>query len=434
MSLSERLKNFDMYSQEDEENSPISPEITALCSELTKSLSKKIATIPIWFEYSKEEQQKLIRDFLNVKLNEQFSEIKLTAAEKERISSTFFNSVYGFGSLDFLISRENVSKIFVNSPMNIYVEADGHIEKADVVIDKNQFNSLINRLTEISGKSSSVITFRFNNLLVTILREPVCATTLILKKVSDINYDFGYFERRDVLNTDISAFLRAILNSKKRILISSPAQCGKTSVLNSFINEAVQDSRMVLFEEGALINSTRSSLSRFDVEGLKEKERHDLITAALYYKPDYIFSDINDIDFNIEIAELSVNSHGFISTVRADSFVEAFSFYTSVWMSRLKCTEKLAKVRFAKDIDYIIQLRKEEDYFRIASIVAVSANKAGTPVLNELLTYKSGEYKYKFDDDILTDKEDFEYAESYNKSKSQTPKQQKLTFSARLGV
>ena len=295
MTLSERMKKFDLYPQEESETPAISPELSALCSELTKALSKKIATIPIWFDYSKEEQQSLIKNFLNTKLNEKFNEIQLTSAERERISETFFDSIYGFGSLDFLISQQEISKIFANSPDEIYVEKLGHIEKTDVKIDEEQFNSLIKKLTDISRKDTSVITFRFNNLLVTILKEPVCSTKLVLKKVMNTEFDFGYFERRGVLNEDISAFFRMILNCKKRLLISSPVQCGKTSLLNAFINEAADKSRIILFEEGALINSKRDGLTRFDVEGLNEKEQDDLITTALYYKPDYIFSDINDL-------------------------------------------------------------------------------------------------------------------------------------------
>ena len=430
MTLSERMKKFDLYTQEDE-TPAISPELTALCSELTKALSKKIATIPIWFDYSKEEQQSLIKNFLNTKLNEKFNEIQLTSAERERISETFFNSIYGFGSLDFLISQQEISKIFANSPNEIYVEKLGHIEKTDVKIDEEQFNSLIKKLTDISKKDASVITFRFNNLLVTILKEPVCSTKLVLKKVMNTEFDFGYFERRGILNEDISEFFKMILNSKKRLLISSPVQCGKTSLLNAFINEAADKSRIILFEEGALINSKRNGLTRFDVEGLNEKEQDNLITTALYYKPDYIFSDINDLGFNIEISELKDNTPGFISTVRANSYIEAFSYYTSVLSSRLKCTEKVAKMRFANDIDYIIQLGKEDDNFRLSSIVAISSNKAGTPVLTEILTFKSGEYKYKFDTEIITETPlQTEIQEPEKVQKPEPPK--KLTFSARL--
>lgn len=429
MSVSERLKKFDIYINEEQETQPDTPELAALCSELNKALSKKIAAIPIWFNYTQEEQKELILNFLNTKLNEQFSEIKLTASEKERISREFFESIYGFGSLDFLIAQKEISKIFVNSPTDIYTEVLGCIEKADVTIDRRQFESLINNLTELSGKNSSVITFRFNNLLVTILKEPVCSEKLILKKVADTNFDFSFFERRDILTEDISKFLRTLLNSKKRILISSPVQCGKTAFLNSFINEIPNPARIMLFEEGALINTKNNSITRFDVEGLSEKERRDLITAALYYKPEFIFSDINNIGFNIEITDLAVENFGFVSTVRANSITEAVSFYTSVLVSRLKCTEKLAKIQLAKDIDYIIQLQKNDEYFNISSIVEVNANKAGTPVLNEVLTFKSGEYKYRLE---TSEKQKPADPAPEIKPEEETTKPKNFSFSARF--
>ena len=304
-------------------------------------------------------------------------------------------------------------------------------KKADVVIDKTQFDTLLARLIEMSGKSSSVITFRLNNLLVTILREPVCRTKLLLKKVSDTLFDFGYFERRDILDTNISQFLKTILENRKKILISSPVQCGKTAFLNAFINEADDNSRMLLFEEGSLINTKKPDINRFDVEDLSEKEQRDLITAALYYSPEYIFSDINSIGFNVEISELLTGDTGFVSTVRANSPTEALSFYTSVLVSRLKCTEKLAKMQFAKDYDYIVQLDKNEDFFVINSVTEVSTNKAGTPVFTEKLSFKSGEYKYNFTPVSETQDEPADNKQEQSSEKEIVPK--KVSFQARFG-
>ncbi len=397
MALSERLKKFDMFPNGgDELGEYVSPELVSLCDDLTKALSKKIASIPIWFDYTAEEQKNLILNFLNTKLNEQFSEIKLTSLEKDRITNMFFNTIYGFGSLDFLLARKDVSKILANSPDEIYIEVNGEIEKADVEIDSKQFDSLVLKLFEMSGKTSPVITFRLNNLLITILREPVCETKLILKKVKDANFSLEYFERRENINNEIIEFLKTLVRKHKRIIISAPAQCGKTSFLNALIQEIPETDRAILFEEGALINTNRSGILRFDIEDLSEREQQNLINAALYYKSDYILSDINSIGFNIELSDLLKPDCAFFSTIRAKSVNEVISFYTSLLVSRLKCTEKLAKMQFAKEYDYIIQLEPNNEDFIIKSIVEITANKAGTPVLRECLSYNAGVYKYKF--------------------------------------
>lgn len=83
MTLKERLKQFDLLPQIDEGNDAVlSPELSSVCNGLSKVLSEKIASIPIWFDYSIDEQKQLIQSFLNCKLNEEFSEIRLTDAEK----------------------------------------------------------------------------------------------------------------------------------------------------------------------------------------------------------------------------------------------------------------------------------------------------------------------------------------------------------------
>ncbi len=394
VSLSERFRKFDLLQEREENVDSTSPELVSLCTWLAKSLSKKISAIPIWFDYSRDEQRELILNFINTRLNEEFSEIKLTTPERERISKAFLNSVYGFGTLDFLIAQSKVSTVFVNSAEDILYEINGEILKSDIIMNKKQYESLIKRLCEMSGKDSPVVKFRYDSVLVTILKEPVCQKKLILKKVENTIFDFSYFEVRQVLNSDIAKFLRSALLAKKKILISSPVQSGKTAFLNSFLNEVPENKRILLFEEGALINTDKTTVNRFDTEGLTEKEQQDLITAALYYKPDYVFSDINDVGFNIEISDLLSNTSGFVTSIRAESPVEALNLYTAVEAAKLKCTEKQGKLRFPKNFNYIIQLKKTDEYFVIQAIYEVGSNKAGTPVLTEKLSFKSGEYNY----------------------------------------
>lgn len=397
MALKDRLKKFDLLPEIEEDSvEKISPELVAVCNELSKALSVKIASIPVWFEYSKEEQKTLILNFLNTKLNEAFSEIRLTPAEKDRISAVILSSIYGFGSLDFLIAQRGVNTIIVNSNENILVELNGEIVNADIVIDKNQLQMLIRRLLDMSGKISSVVSFRFNDLLVTILAAPVCQQKLILKKLDGRLFNFEYFEEKQILNEDIAEFLKVSLSSGKKFLISAPSGVGKTKFINAFLNEMPEDKHIILFEECELINTAKQNLERFDISTLCETDKRHLLKAGLCYKPNYIFSDTNDIGFNIEVADQINEKSGFVASVAAESPLDAMNFYTAVQASRLKCTEKFAKIKFAKYFDYVIQLEKRDDSFVINTILEVSSNKAGTPVLTEKLTFNSGEYKYDF--------------------------------------
>ena len=395
MAISDRFKNFAIIEETQEE--VVSPEITLLCSELTQELSKKIAAIPIWFDYTKQEQTDLIKAFLNAQLNDKFQDIKLTKPEKDRVIKNFFNSVYGFGPLDYLLSQKNITRVFVDSPDCIYVEQSGKIRGTDIHIDKHQFLSLLKKLIDMSGKNSKIITFRYQNLLVNIIREPICKPKFILSKISDALLNFDNLERKKISNRYISNLLRNMIKNKKHILISSRVQSGKTTFLNSILNEITNEEKVVLFEEGNLINTENIFINRYDIEGIETKEQHKVISLASYFKPDYVFTDINAIELMYEIFDVFESNTGFITTIRSNSPQEAVSIYSSLVVSRLKCTEKLAKSKFAKVFDYIIQIEKKENAFIIKSIYEVSTNKTGSIVLTELLSYESGNYVYNLD-------------------------------------
>lgn len=398
MALRDRLRKFDLLPEieEDTAEKGIPPEIVAVCTELSKALSLKIAAIPVWFEYSQEEQQALILNFLNTRLNEEFSEIRLTSAEKERILGVIFASVYGFGPLDFLLAQREVNTIIVNSNDNILTEINGEVIKSDIIIDKTQLEVLIKRLRDLSGKSSAVVSFRFNDMLVTILSEPVCTQKLIIRKLDGKSFNFDYLEDKQILQADIAEFLKSALAAGKKFLISAPQGAGKTKFINAFLNEVKAENRLILFEECELINADKNNLERFDISTLGEIDQRHLLKAVLAYGADYVFSDTNNIGFNIEVADMLTEKTGFVASVAAESPMDALNFYTAVQASRLKCTEKFAKIKFAKYFDYLIQLEKQGTDFVIKTIIEVSSNRAGNPVLTEKLTFEAGEYKYDF--------------------------------------
>ena len=428
MAISERLKkinieDYDIY----EENAEITPELSELCEDLSKELSQKIAGIPIWFDYTKDEQQELISSFLTTQLNEQFNEIKLTSKEIERISNKFYESIYGFGSLDFLIAQKDINQVFVNSPVDIYIDRKGNIEKTNVVLDDKQYASLINWLLNFSKKDSPIITTRINSLFITLIREPVCKTKLIIKKISDKLFNLQYFEKENILNSGISDFLKYLLDSKYHVLISAPAQCGKTLFINALINELDEDTRVTLFENGGLINTNKININRYDTEDLSDNELKQLITAALYFKPNYIISDINNINFNINITDSIRENIGFIAAIRANAPLEALNLYSSAIVSRLKCTEKLAKKQFASNFDYIIQLEYNNNkLFNLQAIYELGCNKNGTVTLTEVLNNHAGKLSYNFN--FEKTKEDIQ---QINTSENQ-PKN--ISFSTRFNL
>lgn len=391
MTLKDRLKKFDLLPQIDDaqkEDISLAPDKRALYNEIAKVLSEKIASIPVWFDYTEDEQKSLILSFLNAKFDEKFSNINLTEAEKEKISAMFLNSVYGFGSLDFLIAQKDISTIFVNSPENVCIEKGGQILKADVTIDIRQFETMLKKLSELSGCESSIVKFRFKNLLITIIREPISRPKLIFKKISDANFDLAFLEEKRIINTDISHFLLNALKNRKNILITGEPDCGKTIFLNSILNEF--HGRGLLFEDVNLINTENQDLLRFNIY---DKSVENILLDTVYsYNPDYLFFDSNMLDFSF----IMNGDIPFVASIRAYSPFDIIPFYINLMAKNFRCSKKTAKSILNKCFDYIIHVSKTDGMFVINYILELSLTESDTPVLEELLTFQSGEYKYDF--------------------------------------
>ena len=390
MTLKDRLKKFDLLPQVEEEKDDgklVSPDIKLVCKEISKILSSKISSIPVWFDYSEEEQKELILNFLQSKYDEKFSDYKLTEAEKDKMSAMFLNSVFGFGPLDFLIAQKDVNLVIVEAFDRVFVEKQGQLLGADVVMDKRQYDDMLKKLLELSQQQASVVKFKLKHLHISIIRTSY-NTKLIIKKISGVNFNFKYLQDVGIVNSDITAFLSKALTSGKKILITGAPRSGKTVFLNSLLNEFDQSKLARLFEDNDSINTENNNVLRFNLAN--KDVREEFIEIANDIRPDYIFFDSNKAD----LTELMAREIPFIASVRAYTPFDVVQFYINSLSNHLKCTRKTARSILNKCVDYIIHIEKVENLFVLSYILELSLTENDTPVLEELLTFQAGEYKY----------------------------------------
>ena len=398
MALKDRLKQFDLLPELDEERKTVmTPEIVSLCGEISSCLSAKIASIPVWFEYSEEEQKELILNFINVKIPEMIPNKILTEAEKEQIVAHFLNMVYGFGPLDFLIAKNEISAIIVDSFDRVYVNLNGDVIKSDVILDSRQYEALIEKLLTFAKVKGPVTSFRFGNLFVTIVTEPVSSNRLFIKKLSGKYFNFECLEEEQIFDKEISKFFKSLIASNSNILVSAPIQSGKTVFLNSILNELESDARAVLFEDNSLINIDNSFIERYCVGNISKSEKIKLIRTLLFAGDKFVFSDVDDVEFNCFLLKSMQVCEGFWATVCADSPDEAVSLFSKnlVRSSDYVCEPEQA-AKLLDNFDYVVQLEQYEKHFIVKSISALSLSTDGKLVLNKILSFDAGAYSYNF--------------------------------------
>lgn len=383
MAIKDRFKNIPLPEIVEEplinENvSGNSPDTGSIYADLIKTLSQKIASIPVWFEYTKDEQHTLVSSYVNTKLCE--TGITFSDEEKENFVSLFLNSVYGFGALDFLIVRDDISSIFVNAKGIVEIEKNGAIELSDIVIDEKQFNKIKEALIKASGsdKASGMINLKIEHLLITMLLPPVCEPKIVIKKLSRRKFDFEYLNECGMLTKPAIELIKSYISEKKNILITGKIDSGKSALLSAIVNE-LADRRCALLQEFAMIKP-EGLVETFSAGSLKEGEFEKLISTIVSSLPEYIFADLNFVKYTDFIMNALSGLNGFISTVRANSVVSAVVKLASAAIYSEKCTEKTAKANIAKVFDYIIHI----DDCKLVSITSLSLNKAGSLMLTDV--------------------------------------------------
>lgn len=351
---------------------PVNP----LIDSLKLKLSVKIASIPVWFDYSEEEKQGLIKSFFENWLKE--SDLKLSEDEKFRLTDSLYSSIYGFGVLDTLLSDVSVTELFISETSNVKIRKNSELILSEVKIADTV--DLVNRLKKSAGIFSEkpVLKFVLRNLIITIVQPPVGETFIAIRKKTRKHTDFAYLLENHKIDESIYSFLINLINEKKNILISGAVEAGKTSYIEALYS-AMKNSVIIQ-------NTNFIEEKSYICGGLDEEELENLISALSAQTPDYIVFDMNS-GYSQDVA------CGVVSSVRADSPMLAITKLASNSAAAQKITEKQAKADIAERFSYIMQI--EKDLF-ISSISEFSLNKAGSLVMTEILKRSEGEYTYTF--------------------------------------
>lgn len=403
MALKDRFSNFNSIELPEEGLQPADiqnneveeADLGPVFDELALSLSQKVASIPVWFEYSENEQRKLISDFLLYKLENEYSDISFSNEEKEHIISLFMNSVHGFGELDYFISRDDVNAIYVNSDGSIYTGRNYGFVKEDAVLSEAQFEKLYSSIRRKINKPDSLFfgQIRLNKLIITLFSPPVSNEKILFEKLKSEKVDFKFLLNDNSINKDTCEFIKKLITEKKNVLIAGPASSGKTALISAIAREIDLDKRTAILENYPIIHAQNRDC--YYIKGLGENGLSDLFNAVSKLKYEYVINDT-------EYLPVILSEHfqdGYFADIEADSLTQAITKLAGYKIYNEKCTEKQAKAYIASKFNYIFLMQKAEDsLFKISSVAELTLNKSGSLVLTEILKYEDGVYRYNFDE------------------------------------
>lgn len=344
-------------------------------------LLAKIDSIPVWFEYSQEQQKDLISTFIVNKLSEE--NILFSDSDKNSLVENITSSILGFGPIDYLVKQENVDAIFINASSSVFIEISGKILNTEMKLTKKQLDFVVKHIKNISellppSDGDLIWNCKAGNLFITVVLYPVSGNgaNIIIRKLKSCSSDKSLIEK-GFCSQDIFDFIVCALNSRKNIIVSGDVSVGKTFFIDSLVKLALSNKRGAILQDYPQMLVDSDTLMKFYFSSIKNSyEYQNLFSSLMKLQPDFTVVDSNNpYIFNASVYSI-YSGIGSILSARASSVETAISKFVNAISCEDNCTEKAAKLKFLTNFDYVIHIEKCADGVRrITSLIELTPAK-----------------------------------------------------------
>lgn len=259
----------------------------------------------------------------------QIVEEKVTHLEphfQQRVYQEFFE----LGPITTLIGDSEITEIIINGPESIYFEKKGTLHAhIDHFYSTYTFENFVNTLGDnsncIVNLDSPFADGKYKNFRVSFTDKSITQshTSINLRRHPLTSWSFDKLITNKWCDLNLLSDFQQLIEQKKNFLIIGATGCGKTSVLNAFLNLTLSEERSLIIEdtpEISLPNNVSSKLlTKSDPNNLRpETTQTDLVKRALRLRPDrIIMGEIRGSEAKDFLMALSTGHLGSFGTLHA---------------------------------------------------------------------------------------------------------------------
>lgn len=310
--------------------------------------------------------------------------------------------------LSEFLEDTQVSELLINKPQEVYIEREGLLQRVDMPILTTQylrrlFILLANENKQTLSDSSPILSGNLidgSRVQLVIppasLYETLSIRKFTLKQLSFEDYnERGFFSFTQAVNLDKtshdkddsnllrlyhakewSKFIRQAILDKKNVIISGGTSSGKTTFLNSCLEQIPRDERIITLEDTYEIDIPHNNLVRLKAlkptgESIAGITMQDLVQATLRLRPDrIIMGEIRGKEIFDFVSACSTGHSGALATIHANNPRVAF-----MRMAQLYKLNQVAGMQEAdiykilhEVVDVVVQLQKTAEGRRLVEV------------------------------------------------------------------
>ena len=349
-------------------------------------------------EQSREEIRDIVNDIITVK------NVVLSISEQEELLEDICNDVLGYGPLEPLLARDDISDIMVNGASTTFIEVDGKVQETSVRFrDNSQLLNVCQRIVSQVGRrvdeSSPICDARLpDGSRVNVIAPPLAidGAVLTIRKFKKDKLTLDQLVQFGTITPEGATILQIIGRVRCNVLISGGTGSGKTTLLNCLTRYIDTDERIITCEDAAELQLQQPHVVRLEsrppnLEGEGEVTMRDLVKNCLRMRPERIIvGEVRGPEAFDLLQAMNTGHDGSMGTLHANSPREALSRIESmITMGGFSLPSKTIREMIVSSIDVIVQVARLRDGSRrITHITEVLGMEGDVIITQDLFLYE----------------------------------------------
>ena len=281
------------------------------------------------------------------------------------------DELLGLGPLEPLLKDPTITDILVNGYDQVFVERYGVLEPTPVRFkDEKHLLRIIQKIVSAVGRrideSSPMVDARLaDGSRVNAVVPPLAidGSLLSIRKFARVPISMERLIEIGSVPAQVAEVLKAVVGSRRNVLISGGTGSGKTTMLNAMSAFIDDRERIVTIEDSAELQLQQEHVVRLEtrppnIEGKGEITQRDLVKNALRMRPDRIIvGEVRAGEAFDMLQAMNTGHDGSMTTVHANTPRDALSRVEQmIGMSGIDMPARSARAQIASAINVVIQV------------------------------------------------------------------------------
>ncbi len=327
----------------------------------------------------------------------------VSRAERDQMFNTLVADIFGYGPIQPLLDRDDISEVMVNGPNQVYIEQKGKLCLTNIkFVDDAQIMQVIERIVAPLGRrideASPMVDARLpDGSRVNAIIPPLSLVgpCLTIRKFRKDPLKIEDLIRYGSLTLEFAEFIKACVVAKLNIIVSGGTGSGKTTMLNVLSSFIPGDDRVVTIEDAAELQLQQPHVVRLEkrppnIEGKGEIAIRDLMINSLRMRPDRIVvGEVRGGEALDMLQAMNTGHDGSLTTIHANSARDTLNrIETMVLMSGLELPLRAIRQQIAAAVDMIIQIQRMRDGSRrVVQCAEVLGMEGETVVMQDVFVF-----------------------------------------------